>query len=635
MSWKNLSLGGKLTLAFGSVSLILAIVAVWSITGIGFIVSDAELVIDGNKFRGNLQEKYTQHIQWVDKLSTLVYDVDVKSVELQTDPHKCAFGEWYYGNGLKEVESIAPELLPVFKEMEQPHILLHGSAVSILDVYHSADYNLSILIQSIRGDHLAWGSAVKDAIMNNARQLNVQMDPHECNLGKWISNTETQQIISTDSKLKAHVNGLISDHNKLHESAKTIDNYLRRGNITEAKSYFNANTKGHLEANLINLNNLIAYNNANLEGIREAEDILHKETQPNLQKLGVLFNKAIEDSKNYILTDEHMLTGAKSTQMVVLLLGIIAIIVAIVLTIGITKVMVAPIKKAVGFAQEMADGNLMANISCSTNDEMGQLCDALSDMSGKLRGIVKEIIEGADNITAASMEMSSTSQTVSQGASEQASATEEVSASMEQMTANIQQNADNSKQTESIATKAVVSIKEGTESTNIAVNSMKEIADKIKIINDIAFQTNILALNAAVEAARAGEHGKGFAVVAAEVRKLAERSKIAADEINVLSNSGVKISEKAGIQLAILVPEIEKTSDLIREINASSNEQNSGAEQINNAIQQLSQVTQQNAAASEQLASSSEELASQAEQLKELIGYFKVDDGGYRRKNLV
>jgi methyl-accepting chemotaxis protein len=124
-------------------------------------------------------------------------------------------------------------------------------------------------------------------------------------------------------------------------------------------------------------------------------------------------------------------------------------------------------------------------------------------------------------------------------------------------------------------------------------------------------------------------------VVAAEVRKLAERSKIAADEINVLSNSGVKISEKAGIQLAILVPEIEKTSDLIREINASSNEQNSGAEQINNAIQQLSQVTQQNAAASEQLASSSEELASQAEQLKELIGYFKVDDGGYRRKNLV
>ena len=632
MSWKNLSIGAKLSVAFGSITLLLAIVAIRSITGIDNLVGDAESVIAGNKFRGNLQEKYNQHMQWVDKLSKLVYDVDVTGVDLQTDAHKCAFGEWYYGDGLKEVERIAPELLPVFREMEQPHILLHRSAVNIFDVYHPADYNLSITMQSIRGDHLAWASSVKDAIMNNQRQLNVQTDANECNLGKWINNPETKQAISKDAKLKGHVDGIIEDHNNLHKSATVINNYLRQGNVAEARRYFNSNTKTFLDANIRNLDNLIAYNNSNLEGIRAAEKILNNETQPNLEKLAALFNKAIEDSKGYILTDEHMLNDAKSTGVVILLMGIVAIIVAIVLTLVISRLLLNPIKSAVGFAKEIAAGNLMVNVSCSTNDEMGQLCDALSDMAGRLRIIVQEIIEGADNITSASMEMSSTSQTVSQGASEQASSTEEISASMEQMTANIQQNTDNSKQTEAIATKAVVSIKEGTESTNVAVNSMKEIAEKIKIINDIAFQTNILALNAAVEAARAGEHGKGFAVVAAEVRKLAERSKIAADEINVLSNSGVQVSEKAGRQLAVLVPEIEKTSNLIREISASSNEQNSGAEQINNAIQQLSQVTQQNAAASEELASSSEELASQAEQLKDLISYFQVDDGSTRQK---
>ncbi|MBU8891949.1 MAG: hypothetical protein KOO66_04170, partial [Bacteroidales bacterium] len=166
---------------------------------------------------------------------------------------------------------------------------------------------------------------------------------------------------------------------------------------------------------------------------------------------------------------------------------------------------------------------------------------------------------------------------------------------------------------------------------------MKEIAEKIQIVNDIAFQTNILALNAAVEAARAGEHGKGFAVVAAEVRKLAERSKVAADEINVVSKSGVEISDKAGKQLEAVVPEMEKTVKLVQEISASSQEQNSGSDQINSAVQQLSQVTQQNAAASEELATSAEELASQADQLKDVISFFNVgaDHGKISKINVM
>jgi methyl-accepting chemotaxis protein len=199
---------------------------------------------------------------------------------------------------------------------------------------------------------------------------------------------------------------------------------------------------------------------------------------------------------------------------------------------------------------------------------------------------------------------------------------------MEQMAANIQQNTDNAQQTEKIALQASEDIREGNQAVNQTVESMKTIAEKITIIGEIARQTNLLALNAAVEAARAGEHGKGFAVVAAEVRKLAERSQIAANEIDGLSKTSVAIAEKSGKLLEQIVPNIQKTSRLVQEITASSIEQNTGADQVNSAVQQLSQVIQQNAAASEEMASSSEELSSQAEQLQEAISFFKIDSRG-------
>jgi methyl-accepting chemotaxis protein len=214
---------------------------------------------------------------------------------------------------------------------------------------------------------------------------------------------------------------------------------------------------------------------------------------------------------------------------------------------------------------------------------------------------------------------------MSQGASEQAAAAEEASASMEQMTSNIRQNADNALQTEKIAVKSAAAAQEGGQAVVETVAAMKDIAKKISIIEEIARQTNLLALNAAIEAARAGEHGKGFAVVASEVRKLAERSQKAAAEISGLSASSVDVAEKAGHLLGLMVPDIQKTAELVQEINASSREQDLGAEQINKAIQQLDQVIQQNASASEEMASTSEELSSQAEQLQNAVAFFLID----------
>ena len=310
-------------------------------------------------------------------------------------------------------------------------------------------------------------------------------------------------------------------------------------------------------------------------------------------------------------------------------LGIGAIL--IVMSILILRVFVGrltnPLKGMAELANTAAEGDLRAAEDIETrNDEIGILHDAFIKMMSNIRQVVENVKEGTNNINSASAQLSNTSQSISQGANEQASSVEEVSSSMEEMASNIQQNTDNSSQTEKIASQAADEMEKMDDAGKKSLKSIREIADKITIINDIDFQTNILALNAAVEAARAGEYGKGFAVVASEVRKLAERSKQAADEIVELSSSSVEVTKESDELLTKLVPEIEKTSKLIQEINAASQEQNSGADQINNAIQQLNDVTQQNAASSEELATSAEELSSQAEQLNETIAFFKTGE---------
>ncbi|WP_435050987.1 methyl-accepting chemotaxis protein [Candidatus Magnetobacterium casense] len=277
-----------------------------------------------------------------------------------------------------------------------------------------------------------------------------------------------------------------------------------------------------------------------------------------------------------------------------------------------------------GIAKEIANGNLVIEVrERSAEDE---LMRALGQMVRRLTDVVTEIKSAADNVSAGSMELSASAQELSQGATEQAAAAEEASASMEEMTANIRQTADNAQQTQRMAEKSATNAREGGKAVAETVVAMKEIAGKITIIEEIARQTNLLALNAAIEAARAGEHGKGFAVVASEVRQLAERSQMAAGEITKKATTSVEVADKAGQMLATILPDVQKTAELVQEITASSAEQNSGAEQINKAIQQLDQVIQQNASASEEMASTSEELSSQAEQLQSIISFFKTAD---------
>ncbi len=309
------------------------------------------------------------------------------------------------------------------------------------------------------------------------------------------------------------------------------------------------------------------------------------------------------------------------------IIGGIAITLGVGLALVLTRSITRPLLEAVDVSNKLADGDLNVSIHATSKDETGQLLMAMTNMVEKLKVVVVDVKNAADNVAAGSQELSSSSEEMSQGATEQAAAAEEASSSMEQMSSNIRQNADNATQTEKIAVKSADDAKQGGKAVAETVNAMKEIAGKISIIEEIARQTNLLALNAAIEAARAGEHGKGFAVVAAEVRKLAERSQHAAGEISELSASSVQVAEAAGEMLTRMVPDIQRTAELVQEISAACKEQDTGAEQINKAIQQLDQVIQSNASASEEMASTSEELASQAEQLQSTIAFFRVDQG--------
>ena len=518
--------------------------------------------------------------------------------------------------------------------------------------------NLALGLERNFGVYRAWAADSGKAILERSSfdgNLNIEESP----FWQWLAQLETENAAAIQTK------GYLEQQlREAFSSVASIAEFLAIGEYDLARDLYLYEVVASFDTIQFYVDDLNSLVNTALEQyvvmgqIEQAESSVAR--QEMAQHLTGMVDAVSTKVKSGVADGESVAQTVKTVLLLSLLIGVgLAIGLGVIIARGIS----IPVQAGVDLAKAIATGDFSQRINLNRNDEIGQLALALDEMAGgleksaavakeiaagnlevevipasahdqlgnalldmvaKLREVIGQVKQTTAQVTSGTQAMSSSSEEMSQGAAEQAAAAEEASSSIEQMTANIRQNADNAFETEKIANQAANDAKNGGEAVDKTVSAMKEIAGKIMIIEEIARQTNLLALNAAIEAARAGEHGKGFAVVASEVRKLAERSQIAAGEINALSSSSVEVAEQAGKLLDVIVPNIRKTAELVQEISAASKEQDAGAEQIMKSIQQLDTVIQQNAASSEEMASTAEELSSQAFQLEQMVAFFTL-----------
>lgn len=434
---------------------------------------------------------------------------------------------------------------------------------------------------------------------------------------------ELQHVLATDPGEITHIESMqAAILQKLADNLKAYEPLIASPEERQIYDQFTDRWRDYLASH----EKMLTLSRANKKD--EAKALLHGENQKAFDDADALLVKIVDH--NIAGANDATKTGERvyaSSRKWVVVANVFAFAIGLGVMLFLVRYIRRTLERAGNLAARVATGDLSYTEAVTNQDEIGAMVTALNNMVETLRRVATEVSTAASSVAAGSEEMSATSSQVAEGASEQSAATEESTAAMEEMAATVQQNADNASQTDRLATKASADAQASGTAVTQTLAAMKNIAERIGIIEEIARKTDLLALNAAVEAARAGEHGRGFAVVASEVRKLAERSSVAAGEISQMSRNGVMLAEGAGQMLDRLVPDIRKTAELIQEVSSASREQSTGIEQTNKALQDLDRVTQQNAAAAEEMAATSEQLSAQALQLQTAVAFFKLEGG--------
>ncbi|MFH2132948.1 MAG: methyl-accepting chemotaxis protein [bacterium] len=684
-SWKNIRLWKKIMLGVGVVIILMLVIAGWSWSGINGIVNDATELAAGNKLVGVLLQREVDHLNWAGEVNRLLTDKSLTSLNVETDPTKCGFGKWYYGDGRKEAEKTLPALRGKLEAIEAPHTHLHESAIKIGKLFNVADESLPAILANREADHLSWSEKVQSAILTRQQATGVELDHTKCAFGKMLYGEIGKGMADTDPTLASLLEDIKPPHEQLHLTGKKIETALQSGDFDQATAVYMNETRTALTTTREGLHKLQARASANLEGPKQARAVYASETQPNLQAVQVLLNEMSQITKDSVISEDQMLSRAIVTRLVVVTISLIALVLGILAAVFTSRAITGPIKKVMSLMMELKNGNFKERSGIHQQDEVGLMAQALDECGGELQNAIDDIgvvmtgvkngdlsrrvtaacrgelavlkssinesidllgqtidhaKSGSQQVNTSAEELSESAQMLASGASEQAASLEQISSSMGEIEAQAKASDKNASQAQVISHQAIEKVRTGNVQMESMLQSMKEIDQNssnvtkvIKVIEEIAFQTNLLALNAAVEAARAGKYGKGFAVVAEEVRSLAGRSAVAAKETNELIeksvnevSNGVKKADETAAVLESISESVSKVNDLVGKIAGASQQQSNNIEEINKGLSMMNNVVQQNSSISEETAAASEELSSQSTELQGLMSKFTTSD---------